>query len=107
MEKKSRTVKMEGAAHETKQNEKLTYEQLEQLANNLNNRCNLLYRQLQQAQNTIAEFNEIGMLLDVLKQGEQFNMQFVERCSNKIEELITKALDASEKRQEAQQEKEN
>ena len=100
MDKKSEKIKMNGAANGNKQNEKLTYEQLEQVAGNLNQRCNMLYQQLQQAQNTIAEFNEIGMLLDVIKQAEQFNPNFIDRCAKKIEELITKALDESEKQQE-------
>lgn len=95
MEKKSKEVKIDGAANS--KSEKVSYEQLEQIASNLNSRCNMLYQQLQQAQNTIAEFNEIGMLLDVIKQAEQFNPSFIERCANKIEELITKALDESEK----------
>lgn len=98
MDRKSKEVEM-AAASGNKQ-EKLTYEQLEKVANDLNNNCNMLYRQLQQAQNTIAEFNEIGMLLDVIKQAEQFNPNFIDRCAKKIEELITKALDESEKQQE-------
>ena len=96
MDKKSKEVKMDAG----KQNQKLSYEQLEKVANDLNNNCNMLYRQLQQAQNTIAEFNEIGMLLDVIKQAEQFSPEFIDRCAKKIEELITKALDESEKQQE-------
>ena len=98
MEKKSKEVKM-SAANGSDQ-KKVSYEQLEQIAGNLNNRCNMLYQQLQQAQNTIAEFNEIGMLLDVIKQAEQFSPEFIDRCAKKIEELITKALDESEKQQE-------
>ena len=98
MDKKSKEVKMDAG----KQTQKLSYEQLEKVANDLNNNCNMLYRQLQQAQNTIAEFNEIGMLLDVIKQAEQFSPEFIDRCAKKIEDLITKALDESEKQQEAQ-----
>ena len=103
MDKKSKEVKMTDG----KQNQKLTYEQLEKVANDLNNNCNMLYRQLQQAQNTIAEFNEIGLLLDVIKQAEQFSPEFIDRCSNKIEELITKALDESEKQQKEQNPEQN
>lgn len=107
MEKKSKKVEMKSSVNSGKQNEKLTYEQLEQVANSLNQRCNLLYQQLQKAQNTIAEFNEIGVLLEILKQAEHFNSEFVDRCSNKIEELITKALDNSEKQEKEQAEEEN
>ena len=52
------------------------------------------------AQNTIAQVNEIGMLLDILGKSEHFTEKFVNRCSNKIEELITKVLDASDKQEE-------
>ena len=103
MDKKSKEVKMTDG----KQNQKLTYEQLEKVANDLNNNCNMLYRQLQQAQNTIAEFNEIGLLLDVIKQAEQFSPEFIDRCAKKIEELITKALDESEKQQKEQNPEQN
>ena len=105
MDKKSKTVNINGNAG--KQPEKMSYEQLEQIAGNLNQQCRILQQQLTQAQNVIAEFNEIGMLLDILKQAEQFTPQFVERCANKIEELITKALDVSEKQEETQNSKQN
>ena len=103
MEKKSKEVRM-NASGDSNQSEKLTYEQLEQVANNLNNRCNLLYQQLQQSQKALGEVNEIGMLLDVLGKSEHFEQAFVERCASKIQELISKAMYASEKRQEETQE---
>ena len=96
MEKKSKTVSMNEA---NKENEKLSYEQLEQVANNLNRQCQQLHAQLRSAQAAIAEFNEISMLLDILGKGEHFTEQFVNRCSSKIEEIVTKALNASEKRE--------
>ena len=45
------------------------------------------------------------MLLDVLGKSEHFSEKFVTRCSNKIEELITKAMDASEKQDEKEESK--
>ncbi len=77
--------------------EKLSYEQLEQIAGNLNQQCRQMQQVINNQQQAIAEFNEIGMLLDVLGKNEHFSKKFVTRCSNKIEELITKAMDASEK----------
>ena len=100
MAEKSKTAKkvaLEGA--ESKQ-QKLSYEQLEQVAGNLNQQCRQMQSHIQTLQAAIAEFNEIGMLLDVLGKSEHFNEAFVTRCSNKIEELITKAMDASEKQEE-------
>jgi hypothetical protein len=40
------------------------------------------------------------MLLDILGKSEHFHEAFVTRCSDKIEELVNKAMDASEKRNE-------
>ena len=92
---KSKEVKMDA-----QKNEKLTYEQLEQLAGNLNNKCQQLYSQLKEANRMITEFNEIEMLLSILGKSEHFSDSFVERCSRKIEEIITKALDSAEKAEE-------
>ena len=89
-EKKSKEVKMEG------KQEKLTYEQLEQIAGNLQQQCQQLYSQLKDAQNTIAEFNEIGLLLDILDKSEHFSEYFITRCANKIEDIVLKALDAAD-----------
>ena len=47
--------------------EKLSYEQLEQIAGNLNQQCRQMQEHIRNLQNAIAEFNEIGMLLDVLE----------------------------------------
>ena len=80
--------------------EKLSYEQLEQIAGNLNQQCRQMQEHIRNLQQAIAEFNEIGMLLDVLGESEHFSEMFVTRCANKIEELITKAMDASEKQEE-------
>lgn len=97
MKEKSKVVKTEETA---KKDEKLTYEQLEQVASNLNDKCRQLYKQLQDAQAVIAEFNEIGMLLAILDKSENFEIPFVERCAKKVQDIITKALDASEKQEE-------
>lgn len=94
-EEKSKTVKMNA-----QKEEKLTYEQLEQLAGNLNKQCQQFYTQLQEANRVISEFNEIGTLLDILDKSEHFSSAFTERCAQKIEDIITNALDAAEKREE-------
>ena len=96
MEEKSKTVKMESA----KKQEKLSYEQLEQVAGNLNKQCQQLYSQLREAQGVIDSFNEVEMLLSILGKSEHFDSAFVERCANEIQEIITRALDASKKKEE-------
>ncbi len=96
---KSKEVKM-GAKKSNVENpgqEKLSYEQLEQIAGNLNQQCRQMQQVINNQQKAIAEFNEIGMLLDVLGKSEHFSEKFATRCANKIEELITKAMDASVK----------
>lgn len=95
---KSEEVKMN--AQKEQKSEKLSYEQLEQLAGNLNKQCQQLYSKLQEADRVIAEFNEIGMLLSILDKSEHFSEEFVTRCSGKIEQIITGALDNSERREE-------
>lgn len=100
---KSKTVAMnapKGSAENPNQQEKLSYEQLEQIAGNLNQQCRQMQAHIQNLQNTIAEFNEIGMLLDVLGKSEHFSEKFTTRCASKIEELITRAMDALEKQEE-------
>ena len=100
---KSKTVKMnaqKGSVENPGQQEKLSYEQLEQIAGNLNQQCKQMQQVINSQQQIIAEFNEIGMLLDVLGKSEHFSEKFVTRCADKIEELITKAMDASEKQEE-------
>jgi hypothetical protein len=99
---KSKNVKMN--AHkgnvENPGQEKLSYEQLEQIAGNLNQQCRQMQEHIRSLQNAIAEFNEIGMLLDILGKSEHFNEKFITRCSSKIEEIVSKAMDASEKKEE-------
>ena len=99
---KSKSVKMSASKGnvENPGQEKLSYEQLEQIAGNLNQQCRQMQQVINNQQQAIAEFNEIGMLLDVLGKSEHFSEKFVTRCSNKIEELITYAMDASEKQEE-------
>lgn len=89
-----------GGNVENQKQEKLTYEQLEQIAGNLNQQCRQMQARINSLQDTIAEINEIGILLNILGKGEHFNEKFVTRCANKIEEIITKAMDASEKQEE-------
>ena len=95
---KSKEIKMD--AQKGQKNEKLSYEQLEQVANNLNRQCQQFYNQLQEANRIISGFNEIDMLLSILSKSEHFSEEFVTRCSAKIEEIVTEALDNGEKQVE-------
>ena len=103
MAKEKKTVAMnapKGNVENPGQQEKLSYEQLEQIAGNLNQQCRQMQEHIRSMQNVIAEFNEIGMLLDILGKSEHFDEKFITRCSSKIEEIVSKAMDASEKKEE-------
>ena len=99
-EKKTVTMNVPKDNVENRQQEKLSYEQLEQIAGNLNQQCRQMQEHILNLQNALAEFNEVGMLLDILGKSEHFNEKFITRCSSKIEEIISKAMDASEKKEE-------
>ena len=91
MEKKSKKaaeVKMTPKQEETK----LTYEQLEEVAGNLNQQCSQLYAKLKDAQEIIANFNMVGMLLDIMDKAEYFNEDFVSMCTEKIQTAVTEML---------------
>ena len=103
MAKEKKTVAMnapKGNVENPGQQEKLSYEQLEQIAGNLNQQCRQMQEHIRSMQNVIAEFKEIGMLLDILGKSEHFDEKFITRCSSKIEEIVSKAMDASEKKEE-------
>ena len=90
--------KKKSAAVEVKEdNGKLSYEQLERVARDLNMQCRQLASQLQSAQRVISEFNDLEMLLGILAKSEYFHESFVSRCVDTIENLVTKALDNAEK----------
>lgn len=91
MEKKSKKaaeVKMAPKQEETK----LTYDQLEEVAGNLNQQCSQLYAKLKEAQEIIANFNMVGMLLDIMDKAEYFNEDFVSMCTEKIQTAVTEML---------------
>lgn len=95
-------------AKEKKENageqQKLTYEQLEQIAHSLDQRCKALYEELSNARSVIAHFNEVNTLLSIISKGEYFSEEFIKRCCDRIEKSITEALDASEEKPEEKQE---
>lgn len=101
MEKKNeKKAEMKVVREESQNNEvskKLSYEELENIALQSRKQNAELYQRLQQVQNVLAEVNQIGLLLDILGKAEHFKESFVNRCASKIEELVGKAMDESEK----------
>lgn len=107
MEKKSKVVELKAAPKKgepKEENQKLTYEQLEQVANNLNNQCRQMYERIQELQSVISDFNDIELLLSIISKGENFGESFVERCCKRIEEIVTKRLDEVDKQSEVKKE---
>lgn len=92
MEKKSRKaveVKMTPKQEEEK---KLTYEQLEEVANNLNQQCSQMYAKLQEAKEIISNFDMLGVLIAILDKAEYFNEDFTSMCVEKIQAYVTEML---------------
>ena len=109
MEKKTKTIKMAPETTEAGANnpQKLTYEQLEQVARDLAMQRNQLQAHLQKAEQAIAEFNDLGVLLSIVNSGENFSSDFIVRCTNRIEKMVSMALDNYDRReQEAKKEEE-
>lgn len=94
MEEKSKKV---GVKPTEKKSDKLTYEQLENVANDLNMQCRQLYAKLQNAQKVISEFNDLGLLLEIIGKAEYFSSDFIESCTERVEKLVRKALDEYDK----------
>lgn len=89
MEKKKNTEAKEAKI----QPSKLSYEQLEQIVKDLSMQRNQLGAQLQRAEQIIDSFNNLSMLLGIVAKGENFNSDFIVRCTERIEKLVTEVLD--------------
>ncbi len=77
--------------------QKFTYEQLENIAVNLTTQRNQLQAQLNEANKIIDNFNILGMLLSILGKESFFDPKFIDRCSLKIQTLVTETLDEIDK----------
>lgn len=95
-EKKTKKSKAKEVALDSQEKPKLSYEELEQAAANLNHQCQVMYQKLQEAEKIINNFNDVGMLLSILKASEFFNEAFIQRCSEKIESTVSGMLDSVE-----------
>jgi len=73
---------------ETKKNEKLSYEQLENIAHQLSEQNKQMYMQLQQM-NTTNLFKRLDYLFKVLEYSAFFSKEFIENCTQEIENMIT------------------
>ena len=87
-EKKSKVVEM--VPHTKKQDkpEKMSYEQLEQVAHQLSEQARQLYSQLQKS-NLNNMFKRLDYLFKVVENGHIFDQDFTNKCIDEIENIMT------------------
>lgn len=87
-EQKKKVVEMQPVTKETERLEKMSYEQLEQVAHQLSEQARQLYSQLQKS-NMTNMFKRLDYLFKVVENGHMFKQDFLEKCIAEIEELMT------------------
>lgn len=87
-EQKGKIVGMQPTSKETERPEKMSYEQLENVAHQLSEQSRQLYMKLQAA-NMNNMFKRLDYLFKVLENGHMFNQDFLTKCVSEIEELMT------------------
>lgn len=68
--------------------QKMTYEQLEQVAHQLSEQAKQLYRKLQEA-NMINMFKRLDYLFKVVENKGSFSGEFVQSCVDEIQDILT------------------
>ena len=87
-EQKEKVVKVQPTTKETERPEKMSYEQLENIAHQLSEQAKQLYMKLQAA-NMSNIFKRLDYLFKVVENGHMFQQDFLEKCIAEIEELLT------------------
>lgn len=87
-EQKKKIVEMQPATKETERPEKMSYEQLENVAHQLSEQAKQLYMKLQAA-NMGNMFKRLDYLFKVVENGHMFKQDFLEKCITEIEEIMT------------------
>ena len=87
-EQKGKVVEMTPQAKETEQPQKMSYEQLEQVAHQLSEQARQLYGQLQKS-NMTNMFKRLDYLFRVVENGHMFKQDFLDRCIKEIEDIMT------------------
>lgn len=87
-EQKGKVVEMIPQAKETEQPQKMSYEQLEQVAHQLSEQARQLYGQLQKS-NLSNMFKRLDYLFKVVENGHMFKQDFLDRCVKEIEDIMT------------------
>lgn len=84
-EQKEKVIKMQPEAERP---EKMSYEQLENVAHQLSEQSKQLYMQLQNA-NMSNMFKRLDYLFKVVENSHMFKLDFVNKCINEIEDFMT------------------
>ena len=98
-EQKSKVMERAPQAKETEQSQKMSYEQLEQIAHQLSEQARQLYSQLQKS-NMTNMFKRLDYLFKVVENGHMFKQDFLEKCIAEIEELMTVPEESEEDNKE-------
>lgn len=85
-EKKTPALKV--VKGEEKQQQKLSYEQLNEVAHQLSDQSAKLYQKLMEA-NQFNLFKRLEFLFKVVELKDNFDVNFVAKCTTEIEQLIT------------------
>ena len=86
-EQKKKIVEMQPATRDERP-EKMSYEQLENVAHQLSEQAKQLYMKLQAA-NMSNMFKRLDYLFKVVENGHMFKQDFLEKCIAEIEEIMT------------------
>ena len=86
-ENKKTKVEMEPTT-EAARPEKMSYEQLENIAHQLSDQAKQLYAKLQEA-NMVNMFKRLDYLFKVIENGHMFGQDFLEKCIAEVESLMT------------------
>lgn len=73
---------------EVKENAKMSYEQLEDVAHQLSEQVRQLYAKLQES-NLGNMFKRLDYLFKVIENAHAFNAEFISKCTSEIESLMT------------------
>ena len=87
-EKKETKVKSAASAQKSAQSEKMSYEQLENIAHQLSEQVKQLYVKLQEA-NMANMFKRLDYLFKIVENQTKFNKKFVDKSKEEIEALMT------------------
>ena len=87
-EQEGKVVNMQPMAKEIERPEKMSYEQLENVAHQLSEQAKQLYMKLQDA-NMNNIFKRLDYLFKVVENGHMFKQDFLDKCIVEIEELMT------------------